>query len=117
MMTEETKNQGHETMEFQAEVKELLNIVINSLYTDREIFLREIISNATDALEKFRYLSITDKEVADADLPLEITIEVDEQNKTVTVTDTGVGMTRDELVENLVFCFFCHHEPSFNTCY
>ena len=100
-MTEETKNQGHETMEFQAEVKELLNIVINSLYTDREIFLREIISNATDALEKFRYLSITDKEVADADLPLEITIEVDEQNKTVTVTDTGVGMTRDELVENL----------------
>ncbi|HBX23278.1 MAG TPA: molecular chaperone HtpG [Desulfotomaculum sp.] len=100
-MTEETKTQGHQTMEFQAEVKELLNIVINSLYTDREIFLRELISNATDALEKFRYLSITDKEVADADLPLEITIEVDEQNKTVTVTDTGVGMTRDELVENL----------------
>ena len=100
-MTEETKTQGQQTMEFQAEVKELLNIVINSLYTDREIFLRELISNATDALEKFRYLSITDKEVADADLPLEITIEVDEQNKTVTVADTGVGMTQDELVENL----------------
>ncbi len=100
-MTEEVQTPERQTMEFQAEVKELLNIVINSLYTDREIFLRELISNATDALEKFRYRSITDKDVADADLPLEITIEVDEQNKTITVTDTGVGMTGDELVENL----------------
>lgn len=101
MAAAETGAARHQTMEFQAEVKELLHIVINSLYTDREIFLRELISNATDALEKFRYLSITDKQVADPGLPLEITIEVDEQNKTITVTDTGVGMTREELVENL----------------
>lgn len=100
-MAAETNAEGHQAMEFQAEVKELLNIVINSLYTDREIFLRELISNATDALEKFRYLSITDKDTADADLPLEITIQVDEHKKTITVADTGVGMTRDELVENL----------------
>lgn len=90
-----------QTMEFQAEVKQLLDIVINSLYTDREIFLRELVSNAADALEKLRYRTITDKEVADPDLPLEITIEVNEQDKTLTISDTGIGMTRDELVENL----------------
>lgn len=100
-MASETVHNGHERMEFQAEVKELLDIVINSLYTDREIFLRELISNATDALEKFRYLNITEKDIADPDLPLEITIEVDDQNKTITVGDTGVGMTGDELVANL----------------
>ncbi|TYO95309.1 molecular chaperone HtpG [Desulfallas thermosapovorans] len=90
-----------QTMEFQAEVKQLLDIVINSLYTDREIFLRELVSNAADALEKLRYRTITDKEVADPDLPLEITIEVNEQDKTLTISDTGIGMTMDELVENL----------------
>lgn len=90
-----------QTMEFQAEVKELLNIVINSLYTDREIFLRELISNSSDALEKYRYISITNKDVTDPDLPLEITIEVDDKNNTITVADTGIGMTREELVENL----------------
>lgn len=97
-MAEAVKQQ---TMEFQAEVKQLLDIVINSLYTDREIFLRELVSNAADALEKLRYRTITDKEVADPDLPLEITIEVNEQDKTLTISDTGIGMTREELVENL----------------
>lgn len=90
-----------ETLEFQAEVKQLLDIVINSLYTNREIFLRELISNAADALEKIRYQSLVDRDISDPDLPLEIKIEVNEREKTITVSDTGIGMTRDELVENL----------------
>lgn len=99
-MTAEKATQ-RETLEFQAEVKQLLDIVINSLYTDREIFLRELISNAADALEKIRYRSITEKDIADPDLPLEITIEVNDRDKTLTISDTGIGMTRDELVQNL----------------
>lgn len=99
-MTEKAA-QAAQTMEFQAEVKQLLDIVINSLYTDREIFLRELISNAADALEKYRYESLVNKDVLDGELPLEITIETDEKEGILTITDTGIGMTRDELVENL----------------
>ncbi|MCL5781060.1 MAG: molecular chaperone HtpG [Firmicutes bacterium] len=97
-MTEQVKN---EMLEFQAEVKQLLDIVIHSLYTDREIFLRELISNAADALEKLRYQKLTNQEIADGDLPLEITIELDDKNHTLTISDTGIGMTREELVQNL----------------
>jgi len=93
--------QAPQTMEFQAEVKQLLDIVINSLYTDREIFLRELISNAADALEKYRYESLVNKDIQGSELPLEITIKTDEQEGTLTITDTGIGMTRDELVDNL----------------
>ncbi|TEB13006.1 molecular chaperone HtpG [Pelotomaculum propionicicum] len=101
-MTDANLKENFETREFQAEVKQLLDIVVNSLYTEREIFLRELISNSVDALEKFRYQSVISSDLADKDaLPLEISIEVDENNKTVTVADTGIGMTRDELVENL----------------
>lgn len=90
-----------ETMEFQTELKQLMDIIVNSLYTDREIFLREVISNASDALEKLRYIQITEKEIADPDIPLEIKVQGDEDAKTLTITDTGIGMTRQELVENL----------------
>lgn len=90
-----------ETMEFQAEVKQLLDIVINSLYTDREIFLRELISNSADALEKLRYHKISGNEIVDFDLPLEINITVNEEDQTLTIADTGIGMTKEELVENL----------------
>ncbi|MEW6661374.1 MAG: molecular chaperone HtpG [Bacillota bacterium] len=90
-----------QTKEFQAEVRHLLDIVVNSLYTDREIFLRELISNAADALEKLRYLQVTGQEVQDADLPLEINIETDNIAHTLTISDTGIGMTGEELVENL----------------
>ena len=100
-MSDISGKERFETREFQAEVKQLLNIVVNSLYTDREIFLRELISNSVDALEKFRYESIANKEVADSDLDLEINIELDEKQHTITITDTGIGMTRDELIENL----------------
>ncbi|OGQ95365.1 MAG: molecular chaperone HtpG [Deltaproteobacteria bacterium RIFOXYD12_FULL_57_12] len=90
-----------ETKEFQAEVKKLLDIVIHSLYTEREIFVRELISNAADALEKFRHQSLLEEEVFDSHVPLEITIEADDKNHTLTITDTGIGMTREELEANL----------------
>lgn len=97
-----TKNKTTaETREFQAEVKKLLDIVIHSLYTERDIFVRELISNAADALEKFRHQSLLEEEVFDSHVPLEITIDVDEKNHTLTITDTGIGMTREELEANL----------------
>ena len=90
-----------ETKEFQAEVKKLLDIVIHSLYTERDIFVRELISNAADALEKFRHQSLLEEEVFDSHVPMEITIDVDEKKHTLTITDTGIGMTREELEANL----------------
>ncbi len=89
------------THEFQAETKRLLDIVINSLYTERDIFIRELISNSSDALEKMRHESLTKDDVFDAHVPLEVTIDLDEEKHTLTITDTGVGMTRAELETNL----------------
>jgi len=86
---------------FQAEVTQLLDIVIHSLYTDREIFVRELVSNASDALEKLRHLQITEKEVFDDNLPLEINITTDDAAGTITIQDHGIGLSREELVENL----------------
>jgi molecular chaperone HtpG len=90
-----------ETKEFQAEVKKLLDIVIHSLYTERDIFVRELISNAADALEKFRHQRLIEDEVFDSHVPEEITIDVDDKNHTLTIIDTGIGMTREELEANL----------------
>ncbi len=86
---------------FQAEVQQLLDIVIHSLYTDRDIFVRELVSNASDALEKLRHIQLTEKEIFDDRLPLEINITTDDTAKTITIQDFGVGMTHEELVENL----------------
>ncbi len=90
-----------ETNEFQAEVKQLLDIVIHSLYTERDIFLRELISNAADALEKFRHQQLLEGDVFDPDASLEINIAFDDKEHTLTITDSGIGMTREELVQNL----------------
>ncbi len=89
------------TYEFKAETKKLLDIVIHSLYTERDVFIRELISNAADALEKFRHQSLTAGDVFDSHMPLEITIDLDEKAHILTITDTGIGMTRTELEENL----------------
>jgi HSP90 family molecular chaperone len=89
------------TREFQAETKKILDIVARSLYSDKEIFIRELISNASDALEKVRHLMSVNSDVVDTHLPLEIHISCDEEKKTFTVQDFGVGMTRDELIQNL----------------
>ena len=86
---------------FQAEVQQLLDIVINSLYTDKDIFVRELVSNASDALEKMRRLQLTEKNFFDSDLPLEINITTDDTANTFTIADYGIGMTRDEIVQNI----------------
>ncbi|HAN17217.1 MAG: molecular chaperone HtpG [Bacteroidetes bacterium GWC2_33_15] len=86
---------------FQAETKELLNLMINSLYTHREIFLRELISNASDAIDKIHFQSLTDHELLGDDVELKIEIEVDKQNKTLIISDNGIGMTYDEVIENI----------------
>ena len=93
--------QEAQSLEFQAEVKQLLDIVIHSLYTEKEIFMRELISNSSDALEKFRLVSLMEAGYADKDTPLEILVTTDEKDHTLTIEDTGVGMTREELIENL----------------
>lgn len=87
--------------EFKAEVKKLLDILVHSLYTSREIFLRELISNASDALDKLRFESNRGTTIVDKDLPLEIKITNDEKNKLLIVSDTGIGMNRDELITNI----------------
>ncbi len=93
--------QSPEQHTFQAEVGQLLDIVTHSLYTDREIFVRELVSNAADALEKMRHVQLTEKEIFDAALPLEINIHTDDASGAITIQDFGIGMTREELVENL----------------
>ena len=89
-----------ETREFQAESKELLQLMINSIYSNKEIFLRELISNASDAIDKYKYLELT----SDGKIPsknYEIWIDVDKANRTLTITDNGIGMSKEELIENL----------------
>ncbi len=90
-----------ETHEFQAEIKQLLDIVVHSLYTEKEIFVRELVSNASDALEKLRHTQLTEKDVAEPDLALEINLTTDDKANTLTIQDHGIGMTRDELVQFL----------------
>ncbi|WP_420208400.1 molecular chaperone HtpG [Candidatus Electronema sp. JC] len=90
-----------QTKEFQAETRKVLDIVINSLYTERDIFVRELVSNAADALEKFRHVSLTEKPEFDAHVPLEIRIDCNDKKHILTITDTGIGMTAAELEANL----------------
>jgi molecular chaperone HtpG len=90
-----------ETHSFQAEINQLLHLVINSLYSHKEIFLRELVSNASDALDKLRFRAITEPELLGAEAGLEIRITPDPVLGTLTIDDTGVGMTHDELVKNL----------------
>ncbi len=90
-----------EQFTFQAETQQLLNILIHSLYTEKEIFLRELVSNASDALNRLQFEMLTNSDVKDADAELQIRITTDSENKTLTISDTGIGMTRDEVIENL----------------
>ena len=87
--------------EFQAETRKLLDIVAKSLYSEKEVFIRELISNASDAIEKMRYLLLTGEQLENPSRPLEIHITMDKVNRSITITDAGVGMTREEMVENL----------------
>ncbi len=87
--------------EFKAEIQQLLNILVHSLYTDREIFLRELASNASDALNRLRFEQLTNANIIDPDAELKITVRADKDARTITITDTGIGMNRDEIVQNL----------------
>jgi len=91
---------GQESHEFQAEVNRLMDIIINSLYSNRDIFIRELISNAADASDKLRFEAISDKSL-DISEELDIRISYDKEAKTVTITDKGIGMTKDNLIKNL----------------
>jgi molecular chaperone HtpG len=92
--------QTAERHEFQAEVKQLLDLMVHSLYSDKDIFLRELVSNASDALDKRRFEQVARPELADG-AELEITLEVDAAARTLTISDNGIGMTRDEVVRNI----------------
>ena len=93
-----TKPSSHE---FQAETKQVLDIVVNSLYKDKEIFVRELVSNASDALEKLRRLQLTEKEVGDDNLELEINVSTDDTKNQLIIQDFGIGMDEEELIQNL----------------
>lgn len=88
-------------VEFKAEVKKLLDILVHSLYTSREIFLRELISNSSDALDKLRFQSLKGTAIRDSHLQSDIRISVNEEAKTITITDTGIGMTMEEVINNI----------------
>ena len=90
-----------ESLEYRAEVKQLLNILAHSLYTDREVFLRELISNASDALNRVQFEMLTNHEVVDPEAELAIHISVDDEAKVITIADSGIGMNREEMVQNL----------------
>ena len=90
-----------ESHEFKAEIQQLLNILVHSLYTERDIFLRELISNASDALSRLQFEMLTTREVLDPDAELKITVACDKDARTITISDTGIGLTRAEMVENL----------------
>jgi len=87
--------------QFQAETKHLLELMINSLYTSKEIFLRELVSNASDALDRLRFEALTNPELLAADHKLEIRLEVDKEARTLSVSDSGIGMSREEVIANI----------------
>ncbi|MDH6457043.1 molecular chaperone HtpG [Fusobacterium sp. PH5-7] len=90
-----------ESKVFQAETKELLNLMINSIYTNKEIFLRELVSNASDAIDKLKFNSLTDSEILGEDKDFKITLSVDKEKRELTITDNGIGMTYEEVTENI----------------
>ena len=102
-MTESTNqpNTEAQSFTFKAETKQLLNILIHSLYKDRDVFLRELLSNASDALNRIRFEMLTDRDVLDPEAELRIRITADKEAGTLTIQDTGIGMTKDEIIENL----------------
>jgi len=96
-----SETQLKETLGFQAEVKQLLNLMVHSLYSNKEIALRELISNASDACDKLRFEALTDKALFEDDAELKIRVSFDPKARTITVSDNGIGMARQEVIENI----------------
>src|SRR5215813_6336053 len=90
-----------ETFQFQAEARQVLDLMIHSLYTHKEIFLRELISNASDALDRLRFEALSRPELIGSDERLEIWLESDSKERTLTISDNGIGMSRDEVIANI----------------
>jgi molecular chaperone HtpG len=100
-MTTQTKKQIKETFEYKAEMKQLLQLIAHSLYTHPEVFIRELVSNSSDALNKIRFKKLTEKNVYQPDKELRIDIKIDEEKQTFSISDTGIGMTKDNLINQL----------------
>src|SRR5579872_1789212 len=103
-MTTETHTETHkekETLGFQAEVVKLLDLMIHSLYSNKEIFLRELVSNASDAADKLRFEAITDAALFEDDPNVRIRVSVDTAARTITVSDNGIGMSRQEVIDQI----------------
>jgi molecular chaperone HtpG len=96
-----TENTNRETMGFQTEVKQLLQLMIHSLYSNREIFLRELVSNASDACDKLRFEGLHNDAMFENDSELQIRLSYDKEARTLSIADNGIGMNRDEVINNL----------------
>src|SRR5690349_21865421 len=92
---------GKQTLGFQTETKQLLHLMVHSLYSNKEIFLRELISNASDAADKLRFLGMSNTNLYEGDTDLKIWIDFDAEKGTLTIRDNGIGMTMDEVIQNL----------------
>src|SRR5690554_5802898 len=99
--TRQTETHQTETLGFQTEVKQLLHLMIHSLYSNKEIFLRELISNASDAADKLRFKALSDSKLLADDTELFVRVSTDKENGTITISDNGIGMTRDEAINHL----------------
>jgi molecular chaperone HtpG len=100
-MSDEAELTQSKSFQFKAEIQQLLSILVHSLYTEHEIFLRELLSNASDALNRVQFEMLTNRDVVDADAELAIHVEADTDARMLTISDTGIGMTRDEIIEDL----------------
>jgi molecular chaperone HtpG len=100
-MVVDMEKAGKETLGFQAEVTHLLDLMIHSLYSNKEIFLRELISNASDAIDRLRFTILSDASLAEDNPMLEIHIAYDAPARTITITDTGIGMSREEVIDHI----------------
>ena len=90
-----------ETRGFETEVNQLLDLMVHSLYSNKEIFLRELISNASDACDRLRFTAISDADLYEEDIELKIKISYDKDNRTITISDNGIGMTREEVIDHI----------------